>query len=1248
MFQKIFFFAIFLCFTHLSFAQQAEILQAFETYQQKNYEQTIVLLEKNLPAIENLLIGKKDSLYIEVLEMLKQSHFQVSNKAKSLEYTTKIQEFSEKMLARQEISKKLAVWDSLNLVFNKNLNTKSFEKAIDIAEQMCSEAEKVLGKEHLIYAKSLENLANAYEKNRDLEKAEDFWKKSNESYKKASTESSPEYAKSCFDLAIFSEKIDKKDQAEENYVRAASIFKLVLGETNDDFLMVSNNLFAFYYNNSKLTLAESQAQKNLEISKKKFSQNDQAYTNAILNLAKVSKSLGKYDLADQYYKQNLDIQRINIQNKPLEFAQAAHILASFYYERKQYPQAENLFKESLQIRKETKSEKDYAQSLFSLATLYRAQGKYPLAEPLFAECLAIRKEIGESTPSYATTLNGLGMLYQEMRQYEKAEKYYDQALNIRGIVLNPQQKHPDYVQTLSNLASLHQATGNFQKSEPLFKKCLQILESSKGKENALYTAILGNLGNLYVEMGLYEKAEQAFKQSILIEKEILGENHPDYAISLNNLADLLETQKKYAESEKYYWQSIDITKKVYGEKSINYALLINNLANLFLQTDKYLLADSLMRQTVSIKKELLGDQNANYATSLTGLARTQQVLGNLQEAETSYLEAIKIYKNTIGEQQPDYIRAVNNLAAIYNQQERYTEAEPLYLQAIQNKLQQILKVFPSLSEQEKARFWQSNHFYFENFYAFAVKRYETNPKIAGMMYDLQLSTKAMLLSASAKMKSQIMKSNDSQLIEMFKEWQTAREFLAKTYTMTPEELAEKNITGIKELEESANNLEKELSEKSSIFANYTDEKLPTWQDIQAKLKNDQMAIEMIRMRTYQDGNDTLYVALTLNSTDQNPKMIILPKSNLLETKHLAYYRNAAKNRKTDKHSHSHFWKPIWDSVANKNEIKKIYFSPDGSYNQLSMNTLFNPKTSEYLIDEVELHQLTNTRDLLSFEQNKEKHNFTAVLFGRPQYNLEKPLPEIKTKNLPDSLTILKDSLAILPDSSKISREKNSNENAKYADLLGTETEVDSIENILQRKNWQVQKLMHADALEEQIKRLDNPRVLHIATHGFWATPSENRKKINLAILDHSEKTTEIADNPMLRSGIVMAGAESLAKNNSNFESENGILTAYEAMNLNLDNTDLVVLSACETGLGDIQNGEGVYGLQRALRVAGAKTLVMSLWTVSDAATQELMRNFYAIWAENNDARMAFKEAQKKLRQKYPQPYFWGAFIMIGQ
>jgi CHAT domain-containing protein len=227
-------------------------------------------------------------------------------------------------------------------------------------------------------------------------------------------------------------------------------------------------------------------------------------------------------------------------------------------------------------------------------------------------------------------------------------------------------------------------------------------------------------------------------------------------------------------------------------------------------------------------------------------------------------------------------------------------------------------------------------------------------------------------------------------------------------------------------------------------------------------------------------------------------------------------------------------------------------------------------------------------------------------------------------------------------SDSVSRFLNS---AGIADLPGTEKEVQQIGSILLKKNIKVNTHLRHEASEKVLKRIDNPYILHIATHGFFMKDE---------IVIQQAGSSEILGgktHPLMRSGLLLAGVKKSLNTQSadkDIQNEDGVFTAYEAMNLNLSTTELVVLSACETGLGEIKNGEGIYGLQRAFEIAGAKSVLMSLWTVDDAATQELMTLFYQRWTETNNKHDAFSYAQKSVKEKYKSPYYWAAFVMVGE
>jgi CHAT domain-containing protein len=324
----------------------------------------------------------------------------------------------------------------------------------------------------------------------------------------------------------------------------------------------------------------------------------------------------------------------------------------------------------------------------------------------------------------------------------------------------------------------------------------------------------------------------------------------------------------------------------------------------------------------------------------------------------------------------------------------------------------------------------------------------------------------------------------------------------------------------------------------------------------------------------------------------------------MDTRYYKYYRNSIISKMPDQYSYKVFWEPIQKEIG---QYSTIYLSPDGVYNLINLEAIPTPD-GKYVIDNSNIVTVSNTKDLyLRKVKSKTQASNSATMFGNPKFYLA------------------------------------STDNRSVADLPGTEKEVAELETLLKQKGWKTSEFTENDASEEHVKELESPKIFHIATHGFYtpAISADDAKQM-------TESEAALTDNPLLKTGLLLKGAgDLLNKTKYNYNMESGILTAYEAMSLNLDKTDLVVLSACETGLGDITNGEGVYGLQRAFLVAGAKTLIMSLFKVDDDATQKLILNFYKKWLTTNNLRQSFIDAKKELRVEYPEPIYWGSFMMIG-
>ncbi len=330
------------------------------------------------------------------------------------------------------------------------------------------------------------------------------------------------------------------------------------------------------------------------------------------------------------------------------------------------------------------------------------------------------------------------------------------------------------------------------------------------------------------------------------------------------------------------------------------------------------------------------------------------------------------------------------------------------------------------------------------------------------------------------------------------------------------------------------------------------------------------------------------------------------------------------------------WKPLEKEL---NGIKTIYFSPSGLLHRINLDAIPVSET-ETLADQYNLIELNSSRQLVIPSQVKIANN-DAVLFGGIQFEQD----SILQNNEPIFASRSRGELSFSYVDSTL-------RGGGWNYLAGTEREVNAIEKMMQTAGLGVTLKKGYLATEESFKNIGannspSPRILHIATHGYFF-PDPKEKIMSSGLSGQNEPVFKISDHPMLRSGLIMAGGNAAWQGKQTLEGrEDGILTAYEISQMNLSNTELVVLSACETGLGDIQGNEGVYGLQRAFKIAGAKYLIMSLWQVPDKQTSLLMTTFYKKWLE--DKMMipdAFHAAQKEMRDNGLDPYNWAGFVLV--
>ena len=1239
---------------------------------QKYYEKALVLFSnqaETLPKGYALAVYSLANIYIEKGQQ---------TKADSL-YTKLIHMYDQ--LQAQS-------WYYAGALYNKALLTGTHQA---VAQQMLEKALQIFREEQATnrseYAQVLYQIATNQWQQQNFNLADSLFDELMEWYEQAADTLNPYYSSALNNRGLLAQASGKTERAVHLLEKAHAIRNSVLAANSPEYLTSSNNLAKIYLqsgqpekaediyfsllNNDTLEMPwqaamlwESWAVKDAENGKyleasRKFLKSKSIYAN-ILNQQDVEiearyasllyylgqnyQSLGKYDSAQLHFKEALTLyEKISGKNSAT-YASLLAGLGALYQDMGNLSAARSAFEEALQIQASAGGENTnaFAGILSNYALLYQEMGNYQQAETLLRKALLIKRAaLGGEHPEYMAVLSNLGLLYVETGDYALAAPMLEKSL---AFYKNNYETHgAEAATSLINLALLKQATGKYTEAEPLLKEAISLRKEMYGGEHPAYAGAINGLALFYQTMGNYTASEPLLLEAREVYRNRYGTSHPDYAALTQNLATLYQITDKPAQAERLLIETLQIDKQVLGDQHPDYAVVLSNLASHYEASGNYVKAEPLLLEALAVNKATFGGEHPAYASTLYNLAVIYSEMNQLDTAELLFQQVVHIRENMLGPQHPDYAQGLYGLAVLYHKKGDFEKAYPLFKEVIGQYTRQIKTYFPALSEKEKSAFFRRIEPVMEAYKSFVIELAHQQPgamavdptlkdSVIADLYNAQLTTKALLLDASSRVRQQILNSGDEDLKRLFENWTQKKEYLVNLYSKSSEELKKENID-IQLLEKRANEIEKELSSRSTLFSGSLNNQQPSWADVQNTLAEDEAAIEIVRVRQQTPGDSLIYAALVITPALATPGLVVLPEGKKMEKKYFNYFRNSVKFRIKDTLSYSLFWKPIDEILPHS--TKTVYLSPDGIYNKINLHVLSVPETGSYVLDRYAIRLLSSTRDLLPGMKQAEIAQKKAYLFGYPDYNLDAE-----------------------PGQQGRLQEKTGQQKNLFSDnidmLPGTKTEVNDLYKLLQENAWNAKKYMGKSAREEKVKSIRSPKLLHIATHGFFLSDLEVSTKTGQKA--YGIHLDNIKVNPLLRSGLLFAGASNTIRGYAQSSSDvisalatgDGILTAYEVMNMDLDGTDLVILSACETGLGEIKNGEGVYGLQRAFLVAGAQSIIMSLWKVEDEATAKLMEHFYQHWVMGEDKHEAFIHALRSFKQEYPEPYYWGGFVMVGK
>lgn len=1060
-------------------------------------------------------------------------------------------------------------------------------------------------------------------------------------------------------LSTYYSDLGKYKKAIELAIAAISIQERTVAKTSPDYTASLNNLAGYYSLSGNYAEAIRLATEVLNLDEIIFGNEHPSYAIALSNLAAYKSAIGEYSEALDLEKNASIIYEKTLGKDHPTYAGSLSSIANYNSILGNYQEAINLNTEALKIYEKTlgKEHPTYSLSINRLAELQVHIGNYPMATKLFTQALeTAKKSLGPNHSAYATILHNMATCISILGDDRKAITLEKEALSIREKALG---KESDaYSVSLHSLAVLNSSTGNYVEAIKYETESLNIIKKTLGKNHKSYSTGSSCLASYYSALGNYEEAIKLDSEALYTIEQTFGKSHPDYANILSNLANDYYYYGNYVEASRLGHEALNIREKVLGTQHPDYAEALSNVSMFNISLGNLAEAKRQIMEASKIFQITFGQESHNYSIMLHKLALCNALQHNFSESIRLEKEVLKIFAKTIGKNHPDYRLALNDLTFYYFNSKDYINTAQQAILTTEECNKIVFSTFTDLTSHERTLFWNKYSNWY-NYYLPMFSYYISEPELSVATYNGALLAKELLLNADREMSQLILESNDKAFIQEYRDLQFNKTILYKMLQKPKKE----HITDIDSIHRIVRKQEKELITKSKVYGDYTRNLQITWKEVQKKLNKEDIAIEFL---AFPAGKDSIiYAALILRPETTSPKMIPL-----FERKQLSNINK--KDFYTTPTLSQLIWKPLEKELKG---IKNVYFAPAGQLHNIAIEHLPS-SDSTFIAEQINFYRLSSTRQLVMIKDKS--HIKEAVLYGGLKYDADTTALVVENKKYTDIPRDLNIQHTFYPDS------LNLRDGAKY--LPATKIEAEQIKQALENTRLQPALYMDLRGTEESFKALSgkNISMLHIATHGFYWTETEARqtKDLDFLMMGDNNQSRYVEDKALTRSGLLLSGANIALKGNPLPEGlEDGILTAKELAGLDLRGLDLVVLSACQTGLGEI-TGDGVFGLQRGFKKAGANTLLMSLWKVDDNATQLLMTQFYKNLLAGKSKFESLREAQKYVRdyeveiettpdkrwqsearqkekqskkpmpkefkkiKKYKDPFYWAAFILL--
>jgi len=1023
-------------------------------------------------------------------------------------------------------------------------------------------------------------------------------------------------AQSMNDLAVLLTRAGRHAEARQLNEESLDIYRETLGPKHVDVGLALHNLALVVDRQGDYPAARLLFEESLVILREAAGPRHAHVAMTLNHFGGLLQAQGDFPAARPALEESLEIWRESVEPRQLEVADALNSLALLEYAEGNYPASRSQMEEAVEIRREVMGPKHpfVAQSLNNLASVVQTQGDYATAGSLLEESLDIRREnFGPRHPDVANSLHNLAWLQFAQGKYREAQAAYEESI---GILREAEgQRHPNVAYGLTGLALVLQTEGNYVAARAHYQEGLDIFVEAVGRRHHHVASILENYAGLLQAQGDYATAGEMYRESLDIRREVLGPEHANIATGLNDLAGLLQLQGDVPAARLLFEESLSIWRKVFGPRHRNVAAALHNLAGVLDDQGEPLAARALYEESLDIRREVLGPRHPEVAGSLGSLAMLLGAQGDYAAARPLVEESLEIRREALGPRHPDVALSLSKLAAVLEALGDGAGAQRLRKEAL-DITEERLSFLDALSEREALAYLDKNRGPLDVWLA----TYD-DPAHSEDAWTHALRWKGTLGARQRDARAFAALDSDTAIA-----WsalaEVRRDLARRAFSERAPHDREAHRAEVALLSTRAEDLERELLASSAVFRRKHAIHLATPPDLCAALPANTAMVDILRISVRDDASYLAYVmaedctvhAVNLGAAGPIDDAVAEWRLALARVPRVADFRIDDAGAPVT----ARVWMPLAPLL---DDVSRVLVVPDGPLAALPFAAL-PLGDGRYLLEEFTVGYLDRANDLLLPETATEASG--AFVLGGVDFDAAAE----------GAAATVRSALAPCVE--------------PFSPLSGTVREAEAFATRWRRarRREPLQVLRGTEATETAVSQaLQGKAVAHLATHGFFATSAGCHSVL--------EGTGGVGYDPMLLSGLAVAGANRPA---DPFAPDDGILTAREVASLDLSGTGLVVLSACETGIGEVRSGQGVLGLRRAFATSGAQSLVMTLWAVGDADAEQLMDGLYdrILGRKPLAAGEALREAQLDvLRQNreatgLARPGSWAAWIASGK